>query len=484
MPSPRNDDEGKCAGAKGTNEDKVEGRAEEDSLEPRTDVKTAAAEAQAVSTAVSVEAQKSSVGADGLIKKIVDSAKMSEEEAKAMQNLAKDHSSLKVKVDRLKGLLGRSAKAQREAKVELECSQKKLDQALRDVQRLKKKVEHLSSRPTHMDLLNDFETNFDRALLSVGTGQTGGQDTAAPQTSSVDISERQSAVDTMLIQELEECRQRLSKLESLNSALVKRSSQLEADAREKKRERDDAIQKLSHMDLELRMSRMEASHAQRAMEEKAASLEEMQMEIDMVTKASMKANTRAAQGEAIAKSSKTDRQHVLTLEAQVAALKEWALASAESKRLALERVSALEKKIKIQSGGKLETTLSEEGIGRTVFSKSGSMVIGAGDVGYFVAGPEKAVKAGVILQLRWKFDSTPSDLDTEFNVMKGKCETLNEQSAATYLIKGRAVTGGAAGVLENAFTTQNACTLLWSNRKSWVRPRTVKYEIEILHFEL
>ena len=71
------------------------------------------------------------------------------------------------------------------------------------------------------------------------------------------------------------------------------------------------------------------------MDEKMASFKEMQMEIDLVTKASMKANVRAAQGEAVAKSSKTDRQRVSQLEAQVQALKEWALASAEAKRLAI-----------------------------------------------------------------------------------------------------------------------------------------------------
>ena len=113
-----------------------------------------------------------------------------------------------------------------------------------------------------MDLLNDFETNFDKALLSVGTGQTGGQDTAAPQPAMMDTAESQSAVDAMLLQELEDSRQRLAKLEALNSALVKRSGQLEADAKEKKQELNQAGMKLSHMELELKMARMEASHAQ------------------------------------------------------------------------------------------------------------------------------------------------------------------------------------------------------------------------------
>ena len=324
-----------------------------------------------------------------------------------------------------------------------------------------------------MDLLNDFETNFDRALLSVG--QTGGQDTAAPVPQSSVMDHGESAVDAMLMQELEEARNRLAKLESLNGALMQRASHLEADSRERKKERDEAQQKLSHMELELRMAKMEAAHAQRAMEEKAASLEEMQMEIDLVTKASMKANVRAAHGEAVAKSSKTDRQHIIQLEAQVQALKEWALASAESKRLALERVSLLEKKLKNQVGD----SDSGEVRGKIVFTKSGSLVVGAGDVGYFVVEVEDKYMTGARLLLRWKFDSMPNDCTTYFNIMKGKCQTSKEQAAATYLIKDRAVTGGAAGELEGLFTDQNICTLLWSNTKSWIRPRTVKFTIEV-----
>lgn len=42
------------------------------------------------------------------------------------------------------------------------------------------------------------------------------------------------------------------------------------------------------------------------------------------------------------------------------------------------------------------------------------------------------------------------------------------------------VTGGAGGETEAAFAVQNSCTLLWSNEKSWVRPRTIKYFVDIL----
>ena len=327
-----------------------------------------------------------------------------------------------------------------------------------------------------MDLLNDFETNFDRALLSVG--QTGGEDTAAPVAHPAEFNAGESAVDTMLMQELEEARNRLAKLESLNGALVQRASQLEAGARDRKKERDDAMQKLSHMDLELRMSKMEAAHAKRAMEEKSASLEEMQMEIDLVTKSSMKANVRAAHGEAVAKSSKTDRQLVVQLEGQVQALKEWALASAESKRLALERVSILEKKLQMQGIKPDEGDAN----GKTVYSKSGSLVVGAGDMGHLVVELKNHINTGARLLLKWKFDALPNDCTTYFNIMKGNCQTSKEQAGATYLIRDRVVTGGAAGELEGVFSDQNECTLLWSNKKSWIRPRTVKYSLDVISY--
>ena len=88
---------------------------------------------------------------DAVVKSIIGSGKLSQEETKAIRDLLNDYTALKTKIDRLKGLLGRSAKAQREAAVELKCSQKKLDQALRDIKRLNDKVDHLSSRPTHSE---------------------------------------------------------------------------------------------------------------------------------------------------------------------------------------------------------------------------------------------------------------------------------------------------------------------------------------------
>ena len=77
----------------------------------------------------------------------------------ALQNLLRENTSLKEKNGKLKSLLGRSAKAQRDAKNDLEQMKKAYEGARADADRLEKRVEVLANRPTHMDLLADFETN-------------------------------------------------------------------------------------------------------------------------------------------------------------------------------------------------------------------------------------------------------------------------------------------------------------------------------------
>lgn len=75
----------------------------------------------------------------------------------SIQLVLKDHDTLKEKVGKLKSLLGRSAKAQRESKVEMDATQKRLDQALQEIQTLKRKVEKLSNRPSHMVRMQENE---------------------------------------------------------------------------------------------------------------------------------------------------------------------------------------------------------------------------------------------------------------------------------------------------------------------------------------
>ena len=321
----------------------------------------------------------------------------------------------------------------------------------------------------------DFETNFDKAMLSVG--QAGGQDTAATPATAPAL-EKESALDSMLMQELAESRARIEKLETLNSSLMVRSKQMESSVHTLQRERDTAGQLTDRLQMEVKMAQMEAEHATRAMQDKVASLEEMQMEIEMVTEANAKANIRAAKGKEVANTLKTDRQKIQQLESQVQALQEWALASAESKRLIQERCKILENKLK-QSQGK---PLEEDNAERLLFKKSGSLVVGAGDIGISVLklGEHAETVDSRFVVLRWQFDSSPSDSDIVFNILKGNCESKAEQKKAEYLVKDRTIKGGAGGETEGTFNIDNACTLLWSNGRSWVRPRTVKYWVEVV----
>jgi len=143
----------------------------------------------------------------------------------------------------------------------------------------------------------------------------------------------------------------------------------------------------------------------------------------------------------------------------------------------------LEKKLKLQQGKSLEDASNDtNNPEKLLFKKTGSMVIGAGDIDSFVIslGEHAAVVDSRFVILRWKFDSSPSDCSIDFSVMKGKCETPSDYAKADYLIKDRVITGGAGGETEGAFNVDSACTILWSNAKSWIRPRTVKYSLDII----
>lgn len=372
------------------------------------------------------------------IAQLLTSGKVSQKEVSSLQGMMRDHAALKEKVNKLKSLLGRSAKAQREAKMELEGTTKKLEHAMREIERLSAKVEKLANRPTHMDLLADFETNFDKALLSVGHTQSGGETTAAPSVAAAAPTQEQ-VVDGMLLQELAESQTRIERLENLNTALLHRSSQLEQQAKILQQERNTAISQAERLSLELRMAQMEADNASRSMQDKLQSLQEMQLEIDLVTKASMDANVRAVKGEEAAKSVQTDREMVKQLQAQVQALQEWALASAEAKRLTQERARVLEEKLRAIELKDAAGALIDAGE-RSLSVKTSSLVIGAGDVGFavFELGEHaQQLKSGERILLRWKFDITPAELSVDLNLMKGRCDDVQKRFRADYLIKDR-----------------------------------------------
>ena len=269
---------------------------------------------------------------------------------------------------------------------------------------------------------------------------------------------------------------------------------------------------------------METEHALRSLREKEAIVTEMQLEINLVTQSAVDANKRAAEGMEVAQSAKSDKEYVDGLEAKVVALQEWALASTESKRLTTERCRGLENRVKeledaikkiTASGGEERLgsgTLNEDLIAdlgnimpmtkpasssasslvssqggdneRKLWTKSSSLVVGAGMIGnaFFELGQVHIEEHESII-LRWKFDLTPGDLDIYFSILKGICEGKKVQRGADACFRNRHVKGGGGGDTSGAFAKQNACSLVWSNEMSWVRPRTIKYTVEAIAIE-
>jgi len=508
----------------------------------------------------------------------------------ALQNLLRENASLKEKNQKLKSLLGRSAKAQRDAKNELEAMKSSHEAAQRDVERLEKRVEVLANRPTHMDLLADFETNFDRALLSIGgkgiksSQQSGGEnaaessssgavigggvassaaenandgmslyDDAVPSSRRVGTGHQPSHAigggrstsssnhaggggsDSLLLTELNESKSRIAQLESLNSSFQSRYNNLEQMHRASLNEQTSAKNAMTNLQLELRMSRMETEHALRGLREKEAIVDEMQLEINLVTQSAVEANKRAAEGMEVVEMAKSDREYVDGLEAKVVALQEWALASTESKRLTAERCRGLETRVNELEGAVKELTSQQQdgllsfpdegptadealsgaqqhkykrvdssgalslasvnslgGMGpssanpeRKLWTRSSSLVVGAGMVGLALLelSPDTHIEPYETVILRWKFDLTPADLDIYFSVLKGVHEDRRAQRTADACFRRRHVKGGGGGDVSGAFAVQNACTLVWSNEMSWVRPRTIKWSVDAVAIE-
>jgi hypothetical protein len=324
----------------------------------------------------------------------------------ALQSILRDNATLKEKNSKLKSLLGRSAKAQRDAKNELEHIKKLYEEIRQSNEKLERRVEVLSNRPTHMDLLADFETNFDRAMLAIGetTNNTDddlnddnddddgggfvisqqscgedaaespsglmGMDTTAAATSLYEelnrpitttansnnstssSNRRQSSntrnnnTDSLLLSELTEAKSRIQQLESLNTSMTNRYNHLEHTHKSLVTEYTSKKNTITNLQLELRMSRMETEHAQRSLREKESVIAEMQLEINLVTQSAVEANKRAAEGMEVVQSVRMDKEYVDGLEAKVVALQDWALASTESKQMANERCRGLESRVK------------------------------------------------------------------------------------------------------------------------------------------
>lgn len=82
------------------------------------------------------------------LSQLIIGGRISSDDVSMTKSILNEHASLKEKVEKLKSLLGRSAKAQREAKVDLDASQKRLTQAMREIDRLNQKLDKLQTRPS------------------------------------------------------------------------------------------------------------------------------------------------------------------------------------------------------------------------------------------------------------------------------------------------------------------------------------------------
>jgi hypothetical protein len=108
-----------------------------------------AAAAAAAAAAATPKKSYSLEEANRELSTLIKSGKIATADVLAAHTMLRDHAALKEKVDKLKALLGRSSKVQRESKIDLEATQKRLNQALREIERLNQKLDKLQSRPTH-----------------------------------------------------------------------------------------------------------------------------------------------------------------------------------------------------------------------------------------------------------------------------------------------------------------------------------------------
>jgi len=311
-------------------------------------------------------------------------------------------------------------------------------------------------------------------MLSVNASadhQAGGEDTAPTKEATASSA---PVVDTLIIQELTEARRRIEKLTSIQSTLTSRNAGLEEQVQGALDTQKELEQTIQRLELEKRMADLQITTANQEKEQQAALVQEMQLEIDLVTKASAAANQRAA----AAAHTQISAEQVQELQAQVTALREWALASAESKRLAQERVRMLEAQVKRRANASNDGDPDR----RVLSTLQGSVVVGAGDMGIRVLqltiDEVKSVRLSERVLLIWKFDLCGSG-EVPFWIAHGKHETNRAASRADKLLPSRVVHAGAAGeVTEGVFRTDRACTFVWDNTSSWIRPKTIKYQVQ------
>jgi len=197
---------------------------------------------------------------------------------------------------------------------------------------------------------------------------------------------------------------------------------------------------------------------------------------DLVTKSSLDANTRATEVLESTKLARASEEYTRQLELKVAAMEEWALASASAKQIAVDRCNELENKLRALNYEDHFQAMSSSA-SRVLLKETSSLVVGAGMKAKHVVrldGIEQSSHFDVTL--RFKLDISPKDSDIVFSVFRGEGKKQTKDFAVIY---NRRINGGGAGEVDNAFE-DNTCTIVFCNSHSWIRPRIVKFSIEAI----
>jgi chromosome segregation ATPase len=177
---------------------------------------------------VSVAATNAIQEANDEIARLLLDNRITAHDSSKLQSVLRENAVLKDKITKLKTLLSRSAKVSKETKLDLEQHKRLLDVAKKEVERLNVRIEDLASRPTHMDLLADFETNFDRALMNLHSENISPVETVRQSVGqATEQNKDEENVYNMLMTELNQAKARVEHMENMNNALKKRTVQLE-----------------------------------------------------------------------------------------------------------------------------------------------------------------------------------------------------------------------------------------------------------------
>ena len=196
---------------------------------------------------------------------------------------------------------------------------------------------------------------------------------------------------------------------------------------------------------------------------------------DLVTKASIEANARAIELSEKSQDVRTTKEYVLKIEKKMSAMEEWALASAEAKRIAMNRCIELEEKITQMTLPSVSTDLASSNQ-FVLWEKSSSLVVGAGNEATYSFQVGKTFpkeQSMDNLVLKFQVDVRPVDSDIVLSIFKGP-------HTGTCIISKRKIHGGGMGEAEGCLDDNGMCTLFFSNKQSWIRPRTVKFQLQVV----